>query len=78
MVTVTRPEPHSQPDKDHRFGVAAKTLGAGGGFAALIAGILGAAGAWGLGDRVVLYALVALCVLAALTMFTAAAMTRRA
>jgi hypothetical protein len=32
---------------------------------------------WGLGDRTILYALVALCVIAALTMFTAAFMVRR-
>ncbi|WP_203837376.1 hypothetical protein [Winogradskya humida] len=44
----------------------------GGRFSIAIAGVLGAAGMWGLGDRTVLYALVALCVIAALTMFTAA------
>jgi hypothetical protein len=50
---------------------------AGGSFATAIATILGAAGMWGLGDQTILYALVALCVVAALTMFTAASMMRK-
>jgi len=77
VATVNAPRPGSEPDTGGRFGVAGRTLVTGGTFAGLIAGILGAAGAWGLGDRVILYALVALCVLAALTMFTAAFMVRR-
>ncbi|WP_328468864.1 hypothetical protein OHA21_00250 [Actinoplanes sp. NBC_00393] len=49
-----------------------KVLVSGGTFATAIAGILGAAGLWGYGDRVVLYALVTLSVLAALTLVTSA------
>lgn len=52
--------------------VAVKVLVSGGTFATAIAGILGAAGLWGYGDRVVLYALVTLSVLAALTLVTSA------
>lgn len=66
------------PPPDHRSGVAKAALLTGGSFATAIGTILGAAGAWGIGDRTVLYALVALCVIAALTMFTAASMMRRA
>ncbi|MEU8606412.1 hypothetical protein AB0C29_00160 [Actinoplanes sp. NPDC048791] len=71
---VRRESPDQQQSGSH--GVARATLVAGGGFATAIGTILGVAGAWGYGDRVVLYALVAVCVVAALTMFTAARVAR--
>lgn len=77
MATLATPAPAGQQDKDHRPGVARAAFVAGGGFATAIATILGTAGAAGYGDRVVLYALVALCVVAALTMFTAAVMAHQ-
>ncbi len=77
MVTLATPGPADPRDKNHQSGVARAALVTGGGFATAIATILGAAGAWGLGDRTILYALVALCVIAALTLFTAAFMVRR-
>jgi hypothetical protein len=61
---------------DRRPDVARAALIAGGSFATAISAILGAAGVWGLGDRTILHALIALCVVAALTMFTAAWMIR--
>jgi hypothetical protein len=64
-------------DSAVQLGVAKAALVTGGSFATAIGSILGAAGLWALGDRTVLYALVALCVIAAMTMFTAAAMARR-
>lgn len=77
MSTVPSYEPAEQPVSNQRFGVATKALGAGGGFAALIGGILYAAGASGFGVQVVRDALTTLCVLAALTMFTAAVVAGR-
>jgi len=76
VTTVASNQPSPQPEQ-HRSAVAKAALVAGGSFATAIASILGAAGVWGLGDRTILYALVALCVIAALTMFTAAFMIRR-
>jgi hypothetical protein len=61
---------------DHRASVARSALLAGGTFATAISAILGTAGVWGFGDRTVLCALVALCAIAGLTMFTAARVLR--
>jgi hypothetical protein len=74
-TVIMRGQDTGQPSRDHKSGVARAALVAGGTFSTAIAGIIGAAGMWGLGDRTVLYALVSLCVIAALTMFTAAKMT---
>jgi hypothetical protein len=52
-------------------------LTAGGGFATTVATILGLAGRYRLGDTVVLYALAAVCLIAALTLLTAASTLRR-
>ena len=52
-------------------------LAAGGGFATTVATILGVAGRYALGDVVILYGLAAVCLIAAITMLTAAAVTRR-
>jgi len=52
------------------------TLATGGGFATTVATIFGVAGKYSLGDQATLYALGAVCLIAALTMFTAAFMTR--
>lgn len=76
MTTVSRGPQTGQPMPDPRSGVAKAALVTGGSFATAIGTIVGAAGAWGLGDRTILHALVALCVIAALTMFTAARMLR--
>lgn len=76
MPTLPKRDGTSHQDKDHRSGVARATLIAGGGFATAIGTILGAAGVWGLGDRPILYALVALFAISALTMGTAARMLR--
>lgn len=51
-------------------------LVAGGGFAGAISAVLGAAGIWGLGDGMILGALGALCLIAALTLVTAAWLMR--
>lgn len=77
MSTVPTEPEAAQPPTDAQSGVAKAAFVAGGSFATAIGTILGAAGAWGLGDRTILYALVTLCVIAALTMFTAASMMRR-
>ncbi|MBL7260753.1 hypothetical protein [Paractinoplanes lichenicola] len=82
MTTLTTRPSGGYPDRgeppaDHRSGVARAALVAGGSFTTAIGAILASAGMWGLGDRTILYALVALCVIAALTMFTAAIMMRR-
>ncbi|GLY07895.1 MULTISPECIES: hypothetical protein [Actinoplanes] len=57
--------------------VARAVLLAGGSFATAIGSILGAAGVWGLGERVVLQSLVALCVITAVTMTAAARVADR-
>jgi hypothetical protein len=73
-VPVSRGKREASPE--HRAAVAKAALVAGGTFATGISAILGAAGLWGLGDAMVLGALGALCLIAALTMFTAARMVR--
>jgi hypothetical protein len=77
---------HHDPDKRPTGGTGAgrpastdavqAVLKAGGGFATTSAAILGTAGALGVGERQLLYALAAICVIAALTMFTAVIMRR--
>jgi hypothetical protein len=66
-----------RPLLEHRTGVAKAALVTGGSFATAVGSVLAAAGVWGLGGSTILHALVALCVIASLTMVTAAFMTRR-
>ncbi|XVU27173.1 hypothetical protein ACQPZJ_09065 [Actinoplanes sp. CA-054009] len=47
-------------------------LTAGGGFATAVATILGVAGRWQVGDQATVWALVALCIIVALTLFVVA------
>jgi hypothetical protein len=51
-------------------------LVAGGSFTCSVAGVLGLAAFWGLGDPTILYALLALCIVTAAGMFTAAGRLR--
>src|SRR4051794_15721851 len=76
LSTVTKRARRSEVASTHRAGVAKAMLVAGGSFAGGIGSILGAAGLWGLGASLVLSALGALCVIAALTILTAARMLR--
>jgi hypothetical protein len=55
-----------------RHRLAVRVLVAGGGFATTISTILGAVGLYRLGDTAIISSLVALCVIAALTMLTTA------
>ncbi len=66
-----------RPPFEHRAAVAKAALVTGGSFATAIGSVLAAAGVWGLGGSSILHALVALCVIASLTMITAAFLTRR-
>ena len=68
--TSRRQSRQSEPDR--RLAAARAVLVAGGGFATTIATILGVAGRWHLGDQSTLWALGALCVVVALTMFIVA------
>lgn len=77
MATLARPSEAGQPDDNHRSGVARAMLVAGGSFAGTIGVILGAAGAGGLGNGVILGALGALCLITAVTLFTAAWIMRQ-
>jgi hypothetical protein len=66
-----------QPKHDYRVSVARTVLAAGGGFATTIATILGVAGRWQVSDRATLWALCALCVVVAITMFIVALLMGR-
>lgn len=77
MANVAGRSDASQPDSGARAGVAKAALTAGGGFATTIATLLGVAGFSGLANETVLLALLAVSVIAALTLFTAAFLARR-
>ena len=70
------PNPSEQP-VDRRLAASRAVLVAGGGFATTVATILGAVGKWHLGERATLWALGALCVIVALTLFLVAYLMAR-
>jgi hypothetical protein len=72
MSRLTSAGSHEQKKSTSNFAVARATLIAGGSFASSVATILGVAGKWQLDDRTTLWALGALCVIVALTMFLVA------
>jgi hypothetical protein len=71
MSTVTRPSGERQPDKPEKRG-ASGIYAAGGTFASALAVVITAAGKAGVNDGTARWAIAAVCVIAALTMFTAA------
>ena len=77
MTSVDKKPAPAQRRQHHDPRTIRLVLAAGSSFAALIASILGVVGVWSLGDRTILYALITLCVIAALTMFTATYMAGR-
>jgi hypothetical protein len=76
MTTVTRPDPPGEQDMEHRSSVARAALIAGGGFATSIGGVLTAASLGAVANPVALAAVAAVCLIAGLTMLTAAAIMR--
>ena len=67
-----RREQNGPEPKGDTHRVATRVLVAGGSFATTISALLGVIGLYGLGDTAIFSSLLALCVIAALTMFTAA------
>lgn len=65
------PKPSEQP-ADRRLAASRAVLLTGGGFATTVATILGVVGKWHLGERATLWALGALCIIVALTLFLVA------
>lgn len=76
LPTVSSKDRARKDSQDQAPTVAKAALMTGGSFASVIGAILGASGMWGLGNWTVLSALVALCVIVAITMFTAALLMR--
>jgi hypothetical protein len=76
MTAATTPQPPQHQDADHRSTVARAALVSGGGFATSVGGVLAAVSLGGVDNPVALAALAAVCLIAGLTMLTAAVIVR--
>jgi hypothetical protein len=76
MATVASPRPPHRPTADHRSTVARAALVTGGGFATSVGGVLTAASVGSVDNSVALAALASVCLIAGLTMLTAAIIAR--
>ncbi|MCO8272954.1 hypothetical protein M1L60_20370 [Actinoplanes sp. TRM 88003] len=76
MATAASPEPPHHKDADHRSVVARAALVTGGGFATSVGGVLTAVSFGGVDKPIALAALAAVCLIAGLTMLTAAVIVR--
>ncbi|MEU8235424.1 hypothetical protein AB0C12_38040 [Actinoplanes sp. NPDC048967] len=76
MTTAVSPEPPHHRDADQRSAVARAALVAGGGFATSVGGVLTAVSVGGVDEPIALAALAAVCLIAGLTMLTAAVIVR--
>jgi hypothetical protein len=76
MATAASPEPSHRQDAEHRSAVARAALVAGGGFATSVGGVLTAVSVGGVDKPIALAALAAVCLIAGLTMLTAAVIVR--
>lgn len=76
MTNAASPEQPLHQDVDHRSAVARAALVAGGGFATSVGGVLTAVSFGGVDNPIALAALAAVCLIAGLTMLTAAVIVR--
>jgi hypothetical protein len=76
-VAKKKQRDHQPHVNEPRHSIARATLVAGGGFGTTIATLLGLAGRWNLGDTIVLWAIAAVCLVVALTLFVVAYLTHQ-